>query len=111
MREIGTQPRPRVRVLFGSACDSTKRTMASAMSTPDAASMPSSPGEELTSITIGPVLYYGSRETLMHFYAEVAESPADTVTLGEVVCSRRHEMRTADWLDLAARRGSSAEVH
>jgi collagenase-like PrtC family protease len=52
-------------------------------------------------ITIGPVLYYWSRETLMHFYAEVADSPADTVTLGEVVCSRRHEMRTADWLDLA----------
>ena len=52
-------------------------------------------------ITIGPVLYYWSRETLMHFYAEVAESPADAVTLGEVVCSRRHEMRTADWLDLA----------
>jgi O2-independent ubiquinone biosynthesis protein UbiV len=52
-------------------------------------------------ITIGPVLYYWPRETLMHFYAEVADSPVDTVTLGEVVCSRRHEMRTADWLDLA----------
>lgn len=52
-------------------------------------------------LTIGPVLYYWPRETLLHFYAEVAESPADTVVLGEVVCSRRHEMQLADWLSLA----------
>lgn len=52
-------------------------------------------------LTIGPVLYYWPRETLLHFYAEVAESPADTVVLGEVVCSRRHEMQLPDWLSLA----------
>jgi collagenase-like PrtC family protease len=52
-------------------------------------------------LTVGPLLYYWPRETLMNFYAEVAESAADTVVLGEVVCSRRHEMKTADWLALA----------
>jgi collagenase-like PrtC family protease len=52
-------------------------------------------------LTIGPQLYYWPRETLMHFYADVADSPADTVVLGEVVCSRRHEMKTPDWLALA----------
>jgi collagenase-like PrtC family protease len=52
-------------------------------------------------LTIGPVLYYWPRETLLHFYAQVAESAADTVVLGEVVCSRRHEMQLADWLSLA----------
>lgn len=52
-------------------------------------------------LTVGPVLYYWPRETLLHFYAEVAESPADTVVLGEAVCSRRHEMQLADWLALA----------
>jgi len=52
-------------------------------------------------ITVGPLLYYWPRDTLTSFYAEVAESPADTVVLGEVVCSRRHEMKLADWLALA----------
>ena len=52
-------------------------------------------------LTVGPVLYYWPRRTLLDFYAEVAESPADTVVLGEVVCSRRHEMKTEDWLALA----------
>ncbi len=52
-------------------------------------------------LTVGPLLYYWPRDTLMNFYAEVAESPADAVVLGEVTCSRRHEMKPADWLALA----------
>jgi len=52
-------------------------------------------------LSVGPLLYYWPRETLLHFYAEVAESAADTVVLGEVVCARRHEMKTSDWFDLA----------
>jgi O2-independent ubiquinone biosynthesis protein UbiV len=51
--------------------------------------------------TIGPVLYYWPRKTLIEFYAGIADSPADTVVLGEVVCSRRHEMKLDDWRDLA----------
>ena len=52
-------------------------------------------------ITVGPLLYYWPRESLLHFSADIAESPADTVVLGEVVCARRHEMKLADWLALA----------
>jgi collagenase-like PrtC family protease len=52
-------------------------------------------------ITVGPLLYYWPRASLLHFYADIAESPADTVVLGEVVCARRHEMKPADWLALA----------
>ena len=52
-------------------------------------------------LCVGPVLYYWPRDMLMRFYAEVAESTADSIVLGEVVCSRRHEMKTSDWLDLA----------
>jgi collagenase-like PrtC family protease len=52
-------------------------------------------------LTVGPVLYYWPRKTLIDFYGEVADSPADTVVLGEVVCSRRHEMKHDDWLALA----------
>lgn len=52
-------------------------------------------------LTVGPLLYYWPRAALLHFYAEVAESAADAVVLGEVVCARRHEMQPADWLALA----------
>ena len=52
-------------------------------------------------LTVGPVLYHWSRQALTQFYADVADSPADTVVLGEVVCSRRREYKAADWLSLA----------
>ena len=58
------------------------------------------PAERLR-LTVGPVQYYWTRPTLTQFYADVAESPADTVVLGEAVCSRRHEMKLDDWLALA----------
>jgi collagenase-like PrtC family protease len=62
-------------------------------------------------ITVGPVQYYWSRSDLMAFYANVAESSAGTVVLGEVVCSRRHEMKVQDWLALARDlRSSGKEV-
>lgn len=54
-----------------------------------------------TQISVGPLLYYWPRRTVIEFYAQVAESRADTVALGEVVCSRRHELKLADWIDLA----------
>lgn len=51
-------------------------------------------------LTVGPVLYHWSRDTLLHFYADLADSPADTVVLGEAVCARRRELRLDDWLAL-----------
>ena len=52
-------------------------------------------------LSVGPVLYYWPRDELLQFYADVAESRAASVVLGEVVCARRHEMKIADWLALA----------
>jgi O2-independent ubiquinone biosynthesis protein UbiV len=54
-------------------------------------------------LSLGPVQYYWPRDTLLRFYEEVATSPIDIVYLGEVVCSRRHELRLADWIELAQR--------
>jgi O2-independent ubiquinone biosynthesis protein UbiV len=52
-------------------------------------------------LALGPVLYYWPRDVMMKFYEEVAASAVDIVYLGETVCSRRHELRVADWLALA----------
>ena len=52
-------------------------------------------------LTVGPLQYWWTREATLDCYAEVAESPADVVVLGEVVCSRRNEISLEDWLALA----------
>ena len=49
-------------------------------------------------LSLGPVLYYWSRDDLFSFYREVADSPVDTVYLGETVCSKRRSLRLDDWL-------------
>lgn len=51
-------------------------------------------------LTVGPVLYHWPRARLMQFYADMADSPADTLVLGEVVCARRRELRLDDLLAL-----------
>jgi collagenase-like PrtC family protease len=57
------------------------------------------------------VQYYWKRDTLERFYDEVATSAIDIVYLGEVVCSRRHEMKLQDWLDIARKlRAAGKEV-
>ena len=52
-------------------------------------------------LTVGPLLYHWPRQALMDFYAGIADSPADTVVLGETVCARRRELKAEDWIDLA----------
>lgn len=62
-------------------------------------------------IALGPLQYYWPRETVVSFYEAVAATPVDVVYLGETVCSRRHELRLADWLDIATRlQGAGKEV-
>ena len=62
-------------------------------------------------IALGPLLYYWARNDVLDFYKAMAATPVDIVYLGETVCSRRHEMRLADWLSIAARlRDAGKEV-
>jgi collagenase-like PrtC family protease len=53
-------------------------------------------------LSLGPIQYYWPRDEVLAFYEAVAQSPVDMVYLGEAVCSRRHEVRLSDWLDIAA---------
>jgi collagenase-like PrtC family protease len=54
-------------------------------------------------LALGPLLYYWPRSVVLGFYDEIADSPVDTVYLGEVVCSRRHEVAFEDWLAIGER--------
>ncbi|HZP93078.1 MAG TPA: U32 family peptidase [Burkholderiales bacterium] len=62
-------------------------------------------------LALGPLLYYWPKQGVLDFYRQVETSPCDIVYLGEVICSRRHELRLNDWLDLAQRlAGAGKEV-
>jgi collagenase-like PrtC family protease len=53
-------------------------------------------------LTLGPLPYYWPRERTLAFYREVAGWPVEIVYLGETVCSKRHELRLADWIEIGA---------
>ncbi len=52
-------------------------------------------------LSLGALQYYWPRQTIFDFYEAIAASLVDIVYLGETVCSRRHELRFSDWIDIA----------
>ena len=60
-------------------------------------------------LSLGALQYYWPRQTIFDFYEAIAASPVDIVYLGETVCSRRHELRLQDWIDIAELMRSSGK--
>ena len=49
-------------------------------------------------LSLGPISYFWERDTVFGFYEAAAGSAVDIVCLGEVVCSKRRQLGTEDWL-------------
>ncbi|MBD8526199.1 U32 family peptidase [Pseudomarimonas arenosa] len=52
-------------------------------------------------LSLGPVHYFWPADRVRAFYRDVCNWPVELVYLGEVVCSKRRELRPRDWLQLA----------
>ena len=62
-------------------------------------------------LSLAPLQYFWPREQVLAFYREALQWPVDIVYLGETVCSKRRELRTRDWIELAQQlRAAGKEV-
>lgn len=48
-------------------------------------------------LSIGPITYFWERQQVMDFYQQAADSAAEIIYLGEVICSKRRLVKTEDW--------------
>lgn len=52
-------------------------------------------------LSLGPILFFWHKQQIVEFYQQLIGEPLATVYMGETVCSRRQELKVADWIDLA----------
>lgn len=53
-------------------------------------------------LTLGPIPFFWPQQQVLDFYEGLLKQPIERIYLGESVCSKRREMRTQDWLDMAS---------
>ncbi len=49
-------------------------------------------------LSIGPIQYFWERQRVLNFYQQAADSAAEIIYLGEVICSKRRLVKLDDWL-------------
>ena len=49
-------------------------------------------------LSIGPIQYFWDRSRVLDFYQQAADSAAEIIYLGEVICSKRRLVKSEDWL-------------
>lgn len=49
-------------------------------------------------LSIGPIQYFWPRQQVLDFYQQAADSAAEIIYLGEVICSKRRQIQLDDWL-------------
>ena len=49
-------------------------------------------------LSIGPITYFWERQRVLDFYQQAADSAADIIYLGEVICSKRRLVKPEDWV-------------
>lgn len=49
-------------------------------------------------LSIGPIQYFWPRQQVLDFYQQAADSAAEIIYLGEVICSKRRQIPLDDWL-------------
>jgi collagenase-like PrtC family protease len=49
-------------------------------------------------LSIGPIQYFWERQQVLDFYRQAADSPAEIIYLGEVICSKRRLINLRDWI-------------
>ena len=52
-------------------------------------------------LSLGPIQYYWPADKVRQFYKQAAHWPVDIIYLGEVVCSKRRELKLDDWIEIA----------
>jgi len=53
-------------------------------------------------LSIGPIQYFWERQHVLDFYQQAADSAAEIVYLGEVICSKRRLVKAEDWFAIGA---------
>ncbi len=62
-------------------------------------------------LSIGPIQYFWERQQVLNFYEQAANSVAEIIYLGEVICSKRRLVTLDDWLAIGRKlRQSGKEV-
>ncbi len=52
---------------------------------------------DVMKLSIGPIQYFWERQRVLDFYQQAADSAAEIIYLGEVICSKRRLVKPADW--------------